>query len=181
MSRTAALCLSLLMSVTAESATTYRMATTGTGGSTAFKVWVDGQRYRMEQEPSSSPRTHDILISIDGDRTATMLNLGEQTWFRREEMQSGYTSRMLRLPSVDNEKMSKLTFATHDETSEVMFSGYRTEKRVMRVTYALTADLYGAPLRGYISITGMFVTAPEFPQAPHRINFKSDSPRSTTP
>jgi len=176
MHRATAFYLSLLLSVTAEAATTYRMATTGTGGTSASKVWVDGQRYRIELEPTTPPRTHDIVISIDGDRTATMLNLGLQTWFRREELQSALTSKFLRLPGVTNEKLGKLTFDTHDEASDIPFAERRTEKRVMRVTYELSADLYGAPLRGTISITGMFVTAPELPQAPHRLNFKSGFP-----
>ena len=177
MNRAAALSLSLLISATAEAATTYRLTTTGTSGSTASRVWIDGQRYRMELDASASARTHDIVISVDGDRTATMLNLGQQTWFRREEVPVSMTSRLLRLPGVANEKMSKLTFNTHDEVSDVPFADRRTEKRVMRVSYAVTGDLYGAPLRGNISITGMFVTAPELPQAPHRTEFKSGIPQ----
>ena len=176
MTRVSALCLCLLTFVTAEAATSYRVTTTGTGGSTGSKVWVDGQRYRMELDPSATPRTHDVVISLDGDRTATLLNLGQQTWFRREEVQSPWSSRLLRLPGVANEKMSKLTFNTHDEVSEALFAGLRTEKRVMRVTYGVTGDLYGAPLRGNVSVTGMFITAPELPQAPHRLDFRSGFP-----
>ncbi len=180
MKRAAALCLSLLISVAAHGAITYRLTTTvissGKPQLSAVRVWVDGQRYRMELGGSSEPRTHDVVISTDADRTATMLNLAERTWFKRDEFGNGSTSRVLRLPAAGDQKLSKLKFETHDKPSDVMFEGHRTEKHVMRISYVLRTRVLGASLTGTVTITAMFISAPDLPQAPYRINFKSGFP-----
>ncbi len=133
--------------------------TAGRDITSGARVWVDGSRQRMELDPQPDmTRIYDVMISSDGGRTATLINLQNNTWYRRDELPAPPTltgaalSNYFQLPMRTGEKLTDLHFTSGSEAAE-QFLGHATAKRWLRVRYRITVDYFGAPVNGDVDAT----------------------------
>src|SRR5688500_18972398 len=95
--------LIVLTTSAADAGVIYHFKNTAAGphgsSATSGRVWTDGDKYRVELDPSERPRQYDIAISQDADQSATHISLSKRTIFDRPQSAATRSSLLFHLPA----------------------------------------------------------------------------------
>jgi hypothetical protein len=136
------------------------------------RVWEEGDRRRVELDPNPHrPRTFDISISEDGDRTSTLPNLQNKTYYRSGEMARQAprgaemfvgTSELYRLPIDVDESVDKISIEVRPSVDEEL-SGRRVSRHELRFSYRLRGKIDRERLEAVVAATVVRWTAADLP------------------
>lgn len=134
---------------------------------TSGRVFIDGDRYREELDPTGEPRAADVVISRDRDQTALMVNLQNSTWYERDE-RTAVSSQLFSLGTATRIK-GKPSFNSQDEPSDEKILGHATRKHVLRFAYRFISnfpDELSVP--GSVDTTVIILIATDLQPSPKR-------------
>jgi hypothetical protein len=156
----------LAMPAATTTGITYHFSSTSTApliGSSGGRVWVAGDRRRMELDPDpTNPRPFDVSITA-GNKT-TLINLQNKTWFLGGKLpagtRKGESSGLFRMPMMDDRLKGKPTITYADGGAGPRLDPYDTKKHVVHIAYRLVSDIQDMLLRGDVEATVTIITAP---------------------
>jgi hypothetical protein len=156
---------------TAQAGVIYHFRTVATGphgGSEASgRVWTEGDRYRVELDPSATPRQYDIAISHDADATATHISLSNHTIFNRPRNTLTRSSMLFHMPAPGALVQGKPR-VRHRLAGKETIVGRDTTKHVVDIEYELMDQWDESPVRAKIRATVSLWTAPDLQPLPFR-------------
>lgn len=131
-------------------------------GRVGERVWIDGDRQRVELDPDpSNPRAYDVVIHAGGQ--TTYINLQNKTFYRKEPRKP---SLAFALP-LENPKVigkPEVTFRTEPGPQIV---GRDTTKHVIEVSYRVGGTWSGEALRTRFKTVTTLYVAPSLPRDRH--------------
>ena len=147
--RFAAAC-AVLLTLSADAGLIFHRA-----GRVGERVWIDGDRQRVELDPDpSNPRSYDVVIYAGGQ--TTYINLQNKTFYRKEPRKP----KLGFYPPLENAKVvgkPEVTFRTEPGPQIV---GRDTTKHVIEVRYRVGGTWSGEKLRTtHKTVTTLYVTA----------------------
>ena len=170
MIRGLAVVLSLAVT-SAHAGVIYHFSSTAVGphgtSTTSGKVWTDGEKYRVELDPSETPRQYDIAISHDADQSATHISLSKKTILDRPQHTATRSSLLFHLPAPGAQLRSKPR-VRHRIAGKETIVGYETTRHIVEIDYELYDEWDDAPIRGKIHATATLWTTEQLPALPFR-------------
>lgn len=163
---------SIAIALPANAGLSYHFTTTFHSGGyqthSAGRVLVGNDSYKLELEKDpTGQREYDIAISTDGDRTASLINLAQQTvWHRRRVEGRVVSSRLFLLPGGFESRLDGEADITHAKAPGDVIAGIATTKHTITLTYHLFADYDGTPFHGTVHAVATIWSAPALPRLP---------------
>lgn len=153
----------------------FRTSTTGPrGGQTqSGRMWVDGQRYRLELDRDGKQLAYDAAISNDGDVTAKLLNRQKETWWHRIRVSSATRSSLLFTVPALKVTLEGEPQVTHRVAGTETVAGRRTTKHVVEIRYELRTELEKQPIRATVEAAITAWIADDLPPLPLQRNVQT--------
>jgi hypothetical protein len=164
--------LLLAIALPAEGGLSYHFTTkfrsNGYESQSSGRVLVSNDSYRLELEPDpTGKREYDLAISIDGDQTASLINLSQKTvWQRRRVEGRVVSSRLFLLPGGFESKLDGEAVISQSKEPGGVIAGFATTKHTINLTFHLFADFDGTPFHGVVHAIATIWTAPSLPRLP---------------
>jgi hypothetical protein len=127
------------------------------------QVWVDGDAYRAEMMRGGRK---SVVLSSDGDRTATYLDPEKQTYSNRSRPGSTVVSSVLFRWPVPGASVRGKPSITYTRNGTVTMAGQEANLHVVDVTFKVDSSVRGMAAPGRIHVTARIWTADAFPALP---------------
>jgi hypothetical protein len=155
-----------VLALRAEAGITYRFSTKSTAAlqsNTGGRVWMDGDRKRVELDPDpSNPRTFDVSISANGK--TTFVNVQNKTYFhekeRPKEGMMGGSSMLFHLPWPNDRIKGRPKITYRAEGTGPSVGEHATTKHRIQFAYRVRGEAQGVSLHGEVNATVSVLVAP---------------------
>jgi hypothetical protein len=159
-------CLLLLAALPASAGVLYDFETSvqtpRTSENVTGRVYVDGQRYRAELMRGG--RQH-VVISDDGDASATFLDLEKRTWSNRARVGEMRTSSLFLWP-LPGAKVNEKPRVSYRKEDAHEIAGWKTVQHVIDVLFRVDCRMDGAKAGGLIRMHVRMWATEELPPLP---------------
>lgn len=161
--RIAATFLAILLAFSASAGVHYRFRTEfvarGQSSATNGEVWSDGRAYRYELREPGTP--HIAVVSTDGDRTVSVMNLDARSYHRRARATNALSSRLFAIPF--RTSIIGCPVVTSSQEPGEPLKGWSTVKHTVHVSYSMMADANGSLFDAVIDVHAVIWEAPDLP------------------
>jgi hypothetical protein len=130
----------------------------------AGRIWVEGDSYRAEFERGGAKA---VVISRDGDQTATLLDAAHATWSNRARVAGAdVRSAELFLWPAPGAHVTGSPKVTHRLGERATIAGEAAVAHVIEASFQIESRVGSAPLRGTLTLTAKIWTSNSLPELP---------------
>ncbi|HKR64020.1 MAG TPA: hypothetical protein VJZ00_09835 [Thermoanaerobaculia bacterium] len=130
----------------------------------AGRIWVEGESYRAEFERGGAKT---VVISRDGDRTATLMDVEKKTWANRSRVAGAdVRSAELFLWPAPGAHVIGTPRISHRLGEASTIAGEAAVAHIIEATFQIESRVGSAPLRGTLHLTATISTSDSLPDLP---------------